>query len=126
MLSMGPPLTSESSLTGTDYVPSSPESHSLMLAPGATGSSRLWMSSAPDVGAAAEGEGSATPASLEEKDSLHPSSLIREAVTAIPDLPPQLPSPPPIIDVTVAGHSHVSLRRSLDIEYTGDHASPLE
>ena len=49
-----------------------------MLAHGAPGASR---SSAPDLGAAAEGKGSATPALRKEKDAPYPSLVIRGGQT---------------------------------------------
>ncbi|KAI9449951.1 hypothetical protein BJY52DRAFT_1305000 [Lactarius psammicola] len=102
-------------------VPSSPvldimlptESHSSLRA--SLSSPRL--SSAPHLGAAAEGEGSTRATSHMEQDALYPRSPIYEDITLTPDLPPQLPSPLSILGVATAGPS----RRSFDAEYIGDH-----
>ena len=106
----GPPCTPDSPMTGTDDISSSPESHPLMLAPDAPDASCPWISSAPDLGAAAEGEGSAMPTLRKEMDPLCLTSAVREVI-ANPDSPPQFtsPSPPPIVDVAAGGLSHGSL-----------------
>ena len=116
MLPPGLPLTLCSPVTGADHVSALSESHPSVIAPGA---SRPWLSSAPDLDAAAEGEGSAKPALRKEMEALYPTSAIREVITANPDLPPQLPSPssPPIIDVATRRLSHSSLYA----EFTGHH-----
>ena len=105
---MLPTLPSDSPVTGTDHT-SSPVSHSLMLAPGASGPARPWLSSTPDMGAAAQVEDSAKAASRKEMDALDPASGICEDGLATPVLPPQSPSPPPVIDETIASLSTGSL-----------------
>ncbi|KAI9445698.1 hypothetical protein BJY52DRAFT_1315518 [Lactarius psammicola] len=93
------------------------ESHSSLRTPAAPGLLDPRLSSAPHLGADAEGEGSARAASHMEQDSLYPRWPIYEDITLTPDLPPQLPSPLSILGVATAGPS----RRSFDAEYTGDH-----
>ena len=78
MLPTGPPLTSGSAVTRSVHAYSS-----RMLASGAPGPSRPWLSSALDMGDAAYGD-----------------------VLATQDLPPQSPSP---LDEAVAGFSRGSL-----------------
>ena len=109
----GPPLTLNIRVTGTDHSSFS-ESYPLMIAPSATDPSRQSLSSPPNVGAASQGEDSAMATLREEMDVLYPSSAIREDIIATPDLPPQPPPPPHVIDVAIAG-------LSLDGEDTGDH-----
>ena len=92
-----------------------------MLAPGAPSLSRLLHTSASDMGAISEGEINVKPAFCMEKDAPHPPLKIRKDSMADPDLPPQLLSPPPIIDVVIAGRSHS--QSSLDVEHTADHPS---
>ena len=93
-----------------------------MLAPGAPSPSRPWQSSAPELGAAIRGEGSAQAALQQETDTLYPTLVICEDMIPSPDLLPQSPTPPQITDVAVAGHSHISH----DIKNMGDHPpSPL-
>ena len=69
MLSTGLPLSSDSVITESDNASSPPVSHSSMLAPNVHGPSRPWVFSAPDLGAAAEGEGGAKAALRTEKDA---------------------------------------------------------
>ncbi|KAN0140588.1 hypothetical protein V8E53_001797 [Lactarius tabidus] len=81
------------------------DSHSLLLAPTSPASSHLQLSSAADSGTTGEGEGNTKPGLPKERDALHP------------DLPPQLPSPTPIADISISGLS----RQSLDTtKHTGD------
>ena len=121
VLPTGPPLTSDFTVIGTDHTSSSLEYLSPMLAPGAPSPSRLLHPSASDMGAVSEGESSVKPAFCMEKDAPHPPLKIREDSMADPDLPPQSLSPPPIIDVAIAGRSHS--QSSLDVEHTADHPS---
>ena len=88
-----------------------------MLAPGAPSPSRPWLSSAPELGAAIRGEGSAQAALHQETDAFCPTSAIREDIMPSPDLLPQSPTPPQIIDVAIADRSHILL----DIKNMGDH-----
>ena len=88
-----------------------------MLAPGASGPARPWLSSTPDIGAILQEEDSARAASRMEMDSLNPCSGVREDILATPVLPPQSPPPLPVIDETIAGLSHSSLYS----EHTGPH-----
>ena len=101
-LPMGPPLTSDTSITVSgrtrEYHPS---------VPGSPGPSRPLLSSAPEVGAAAEREGSATAALRREMDAPY--------IMANPDLSPQSPSPAPIIGVAISSPS------CLNAEHVGDH-----
>ena len=60
MLLTGPQSSLDSPVTGPDHSSSSPESHSSLLAPAAPGPSRPRL--APDLGNAADGEGSAKAA----------------------------------------------------------------
>ena len=84
MLPTGPPLTSGSTVTRYVYAYSGdPSPESSMLAPGAPGQSRPWLSSAPEMGAAAF-----------------------EDILATPALPLQSPSP---LDEAIAGFSRGSL-----------------
>ena len=93
---------------------SSSVSHSLVLAPGASGPA---LSSTPDIDAASQGEDGAKAASRKEMDSLNPASGIRGDILATPVLPPQPPPPPPVNDETIEGFSHSSLHS----EHTGPH-----
>ncbi|KAH9025201.1 hypothetical protein EDB84DRAFT_404225 [Lactarius hengduanensis] len=76
----------------SDHLSSSPESRSSLRVPASPGPSHLWPSSAPDLGAAAEREGSAEAASHMGMDALDPPSAMRENIFATPDHPPQSPS----------------------------------
>ena len=84
MLPTGPPSSPDSPVAGSDHTSSAPEAHSSMLASGAHGPSLPQMSSAPDLGAGAEGEGSAKVILRKEEDA---SLAIREDTMATPDLP---------------------------------------
>ncbi|KAI9445738.1 hypothetical protein BJY52DRAFT_1420673 [Lactarius psammicola] len=75
-----------------------------LLAPASPRTSRPQLSSAPDLGAAAKGEGSANAALLKETDALDPPSAIREYIIAPPDLP-QSPSPSSVTEGATAGPS---------------------
>ncbi|KAF8272065.1 hypothetical protein EI94DRAFT_1718917 [Lactarius quietus] len=79
------------------------ESHSSLSAPAVPGPSLPLLSSAPDLSAAAEGEGSAK-AALHERNALDSPSAIRGTIMAAPDLPPR-PSPSSVTNVTSAGPS---------------------
>ncbi|KAH9054613.1 hypothetical protein EDB83DRAFT_2316360 [Lactarius deliciosus] len=68
------------------------ESHSSMLAPTAPNPSHPRLSSAPDIDASAEGEGSAN-VTLKERTAHDSPLTIQENTIAAPDLPPQSPSP---------------------------------
>jgi len=118
MLPTDPQSLLDFPMTGSDHA-SSPESHSLPLAPAAPGPSRPQPSFAPDLGAAAKGESSAKAALHKERDALDPPSAIRENIMAAPNLPLQSPSLSSVTDVAIAGPS----RRSLGAEHTGDHPS---
>ena len=96
VLPTGPLMSSDSPVTRSDHTFSSPESHSSMLTPTVPSPSCSSPSSAPDLSAAVEGEGSATAALSMEKDGLYPSS-IHEDIMATPDLPQESTSRPPII-----------------------------
>jgi hypothetical protein len=89
-------------VTGSDLSFYFPESHSSILAP------------------AAEGEGSAKAGLSMEKDASDFASAIRKDTTAIPDFPPQLPSPSPVTNVATDGPS----TRSLSTEHIEHH--PLD
>jgi hypothetical protein len=104
----------DSPVTGSDHT-SSPESHSSLLALAVPGPSRPWLSSAPHLSAAIEGEGSVKAALHKERDALDPP--LAENIMAAPDLPPQSPSPPSVTGIAFTGRS----RRSLDAEHTGHH-----
>jgi len=116
MFPTGPRSSSDSPVTGSDLASFSPESHSSMLAPAAPGPSPQ-ATSAPDLGAAAEGEGGTKAASHKERDALDPPSASRANILAAPDLPPQSPSS--VTDVAIPGPSWFSL----GAEHTGDHSS---
>ncbi len=117
MLHTGPQSSLNSPVTRSDHASSFPESHSSLLAPAAPNRPRPRQSSALDLGAAAEGEGSAKAALHKERDALDPASAILENIIAPPDLPPQSLSPSSVTDVAIAGPS----RCSLGAEHTGDH-----
>ena len=87
-------------MTGADHSSSSLELQSSMLAPG---SSRPWLSSAPDPGSAAHGACRAeSKASLgKEMDAPYRSSVICEDIMANPDLPLRSPSPTPVTTLCV-------------------------
>ncbi|KAH8989533.1 hypothetical protein EDB86DRAFT_3245208 [Lactarius hatsudake] len=72
------------------------EPHLSLIAPAASSRPHPRLSSARDLGAAAEGGGSAkaTVRKRKEKDTRYPSSAIRKNIITTPDLPPQLPPPP--------------------------------
>ncbi|KAH9020767.1 hypothetical protein EDB84DRAFT_1441694 [Lactarius hengduanensis] len=77
--------------------------------------------SAPDLAAAAEGDGTVRAALQTETDALYSPSVIRQNTISTQELPSQLPSLPSVADVAFAGPS----RRSLDVERTGDpHSHP--
>lgn len=82
-------------MTGSDHGSFLPESRSPALAPVARGPSFPWLSSAPDLGAAAEGEESTNPTLHEEKEKDTPyfSSAIHEDIMVTPDVPSQSLSP---------------------------------
>ncbi|KAH9163517.1 hypothetical protein EDB89DRAFT_286687 [Lactarius sanguifluus] len=92
------------------------ESHSPIPAPATPGMSRQWPPSVPDLGVAAEGDGSAEVALHKKKGAVYPPLVIHENTMSIPELPSQSPSPRSANDVAIAGAS----RRSLDAEHTGD------
>ncbi|KAH9168316.1 hypothetical protein EDB89DRAFT_1909383 [Lactarius sanguifluus] len=94
------------------------ESHSSMLAPTAPSPSHPQLSSAPDINASAEGEGSAKVALHKEKAAHDSPSMIQENTMTAPGLPLQSPPPLSITDITTTGPSS----RSLDVEHTGDHS----
>ncbi|KAH9030902.1 hypothetical protein EDB85DRAFT_1961346 [Lactarius pseudohatsudake] len=96
------------------------ECHSPIPAPATPGTSRRWLSSAPDLGVAAEGDGCAEVALHKEKDAIYPPLVIRENTMSTPELPSQSPSPQSANDMAIAGLS----RRSLDAEHTGDLPHP--
>ncbi|KAI9445694.1 hypothetical protein BJY52DRAFT_1420701 [Lactarius psammicola] len=90
------------------------ESHSLMPTPAASGPFYPQLSSTPpDPETATEGKGSAKAVLRKEMTAFH-SPAIREDVMT-PDLPPQSPSPPSIINVAIAGLS----QGPLDAKQTG-------
>ncbi|KAH9021438.1 hypothetical protein EDB84DRAFT_1512297 [Lactarius hengduanensis] len=99
VLLTGPPLSSDSAVTGSDHTPSSPENHSSVPAP------------------AAEGEGSVSAVLCMETDALCPSSAIRKDIMTAPDLSPQPPPPSSVTDLAIAGPSW----RSLGAEHTEDY-----
>ncbi|KAI9449952.1 hypothetical protein BJY52DRAFT_209445 [Lactarius psammicola] len=109
MFPIGPLLSSDSPVTGSDHVSSSPASHSPLLAPVAPDPSCPLPSSAPDLGATS-GEGGVKVALHKERDAL-------DAPSAAPDIPPQSPSPSSVTDIAIAGVSWCSL----GAENTGDH-----
>jgi hypothetical protein len=61
---------------------------------------------------AAKGEAGAKAGLSMEKDTSYSASAIRKDITITPDLPPQLPSPSPVIDIVNYG----PLTRSLGTE----------
>ena len=109
MLPPGLLLPSDSVVTGSDHDSFFPESHSPVLAPIARGPSFSRLSSAPDLGAAAEGEDSVVNPALckeKEKDTPYFSSAIHEDIIVTPDVPSPSPSSPQqIADVAIAGLS---------------------
>jgi hypothetical protein len=113
MFPTGPQSSLDSHMTGSDHT-SSPEPHSSLLTPAAPGPSRTRLSSAPDLGVAADGGGSAK--ATKEREALDPPTAILENTMTAPDLPPHSPSPLSVIDVAIAGPSW----RSLGAEHTGD------
>ncbi|KAI9453479.1 hypothetical protein BJY52DRAFT_1289091 [Lactarius psammicola] len=70
-----PPVT-------TNMLPT--ESHSPLLAPATPGRSRPQLSTAPDLGATAGGEGTAKAALHRERDTLDPPSAVQENITTAP------------------------------------------
>ncbi|KAI9450677.1 hypothetical protein BJY52DRAFT_1301514 [Lactarius psammicola] len=111
MLPTGPSSFLDSPVTGTDRA-SSPESHSSLLAPAASGPSRARVSFAPDLSAAAERESSTDAALHKERDAL---MVIRENTVAALDIPPQSLSPSLVTNIAIAGPSC----RPLGAEHTG-------
>ncbi|KAI9450680.1 hypothetical protein BJY52DRAFT_1301550, partial [Lactarius psammicola] len=89
MLPTGPSSFFDPPVTGTDHT-YSPESHSSLLAPAASGPSRARVSFAPDLSAAAEREGTTDAALHKERDAL---TAIQENTIAALDIPPQSLSP---------------------------------
>ena len=102
VLTTGPPLTLVSPMFGTDQVYSLPESSS-MLVPGAPFTSPPPPSaSAPEFGAVSEDDDRA--GLCKDQDARHLLPLTnREAITVVPDIPPQSPSPPLATGVAFAG-----------------------
>ena len=88
-----------------------------MLAPSAQGPSHSWPSSAPDLGAAAEGEDGAEAASRAEKDVPDPSLAIHGDITVTRDVPSQ---PPPHHSIVGVANADLS-KSSLVAEYREDH-----
>ncbi|KAH9017474.1 hypothetical protein EDB83DRAFT_2437573 [Lactarius deliciosus] len=125
---VGPYIVDQRTSSGIPNVPSLPSStavlnnmpptgsHSLLLVPASPSPSRLQPSSAPDLDAATEGEGTAKAALHKESDALDTPSAILENVMTTPDLPPQFPSPS-VTDAAAAGPSW----RPLGTEHTGHH-----
>jgi len=119
MLPTGPHSSLDSPVTGSDHPSSSsPESHSSPLAPAVPSLPHPRLTSAPDLGAAAEGDGSTKAAfrKRKEEDTLYSSSEIRNNIITTSDPPPQSPSPPSVTDIAIAGPS----QRTLDAEHTKD------
>ena len=102
ILPIDPPLTLDSPVTRSDLIA---EYH--LSVPGSPGPSRRWLSSAPELCTATEGESSATAALRTEVDAPYPSSAIHEDIMTNPDLPPQSPSP--MTDIAIMGRSHTAL-----------------
>jgi len=120
LLPTGPPLSSHSPMTRSDLSPSCPESHRSTIVPTAPSASP-GPSSAPDLGAAAEDDGSPKPGLRKEKDSLDPPSVncaIHPNTMNTLDLPPQSSSLSSVTDSDVAITGR-SLRES-NAERTGD------
>ena len=91
-------MTSVSPVFGTDHTYSSTTSHSSVLVLGAPFTSPLPLStSVPDLGATPEDENGA--GLRKDKDALHVSETIREAIMAAPDIPPQSSSPPSVTGI---------------------------
>ncbi|KAH9015026.1 hypothetical protein EDB84DRAFT_798202 [Lactarius hengduanensis] len=105
MLPPGPQLSLDSPVAGYDHASSSPEPHLPLV----TATPDPWPPSVLDLGAAAEGEGSAGAELHKGRDALSPPSAIWENVVAAPDPPLQSPSPPSVPDVAIAGPSRCSL-----------------
>ncbi len=121
ILPTGPPLSSHPSMTRSDLSPFFPESHRSTIVPTALSASP-GPTSAPDLGAAAEDDGSPQPGLSKEKDALDPPSVnraIHANTMATLDLSPQSPSLPLVndSDVAIAGRS----LREPNAERTGDH-----
>ncbi|KAI9453480.1 hypothetical protein BJY52DRAFT_1418277 [Lactarius psammicola] len=87
MLPIGLQSFLDSPVTGSDHA-SLPDSHSSLLDPAAPGPSHPRLSSAPDMGTAAGGEGTAKAALHKERDALDTPSAVRENIMAAPHLPP--------------------------------------
>ncbi|KAF8259821.1 hypothetical protein EI94DRAFT_1812689 [Lactarius quietus] len=111
ILPTSPQLSSNSPVIGSSHVPS----HSSLIAPAAPSRTRHRVSSAPDLGSDAEGEGDAMDALHKEKDTCD-SPLTVRGVTVTSDLSPQLPPLPSVGDVGITSPP----RLSLDTEQTGD------
>lgn len=92
-------------MTGFDHAHSSPGSYSSVLSPPAPGPSLLQIS-APNLGTASNGEGSATDALHNEEDP--PLSTV-----VAPDLLSQSSSLPSDINAAIAGPS----QRSVDLDH---------
>ena len=92
VLTTGPPLTTVFPVLGTDQAYSLPESSS-MLVPGVLFTSPTPPStSAPDPGAAPEDQDRAVL--YKDQYARYTSFTIHEAITVVPDIPSQSPSPP--------------------------------
>lgn len=91
-----------------------------MLAPTSRSPTHSWLSFAPDVGAAAEGDGGAKGVLCQEnkeKDVPYPFSAIHEDIMGTVVVPSPSPSPQPIVEVAIADLS----RSSLGAEHTSEH-----
>ena len=119
ILPKGRSLPSDSAMNGSDHAFSSPDSHSTVLAPTSRDPSCLWQSSAPALGAAAEGEDAAKAAlrANKENDVPDPSAEFPEGITVSADIPSQPPPPQSIVDVGKASLP----QSSLDAEFREDH-----
>jgi len=116
-------LSSHSPITRSDLSPFLTRSHRSMIVT-TTPSASPGPTSAPDLGAAAEDDGSPKPGLLKEKDALDPPSLnraIHSNTIATLDLPPQSPSLQPVTDSDVAIAS--PSQKEPNAERTGDHSS---
>ncbi|KAH8993862.1 hypothetical protein EDB86DRAFT_2928120, partial [Lactarius hatsudake] len=119
MLQTGLLLSLNSSVTRPAHT-SSLESHPPIPASATPGTSGQWLSSAPDLSMAAQGDGSTEVALHKETDAIYPPLVIREHTTSIPELLSQSPSLQSANEVAIAGPS----RRSLDVKHTGDLPHP--
>ncbi|KAH9015027.1 hypothetical protein EDB84DRAFT_798252 [Lactarius hengduanensis] len=113
----GPPLSSDSPVTGPDHAYSSPESHSSVSTPASPFASLPRPNSVPDLGVVTEDGGNPKTGLLKDKDTRDSPVREDEDIMANPDLPPQSQSSPSVTGVAISDPS----LRSLGAKHTGDH-----